>query len=148
VARAFGANEYILSGENDDSILKSITDVSRRWGGKFSVRHEENWKKVVKGFKGKIAHLTMYGLPVQKVATEIRKEKSLLVVVGGEKVPPGMYELADWNVSVTNQPHSEVAATAILLDRIFNGKELAKRFAGAKIKVIPQERGKKTVENK
>jgi len=31
------------------------------------------------------------------------------------------------------------------LDRFFEGKELAKEFKEAKIKVVPQERGKKTV---
>ncbi|NIU84342.1 MAG: tRNA (cytidine(56)-2'-O)-methyltransferase, partial [Candidatus Thorarchaeota archaeon] len=40
-------------------------------------------------------------------------------------------------------PHSEIAALAIFLDRLFQRKELKRRFEGAKIKVTPQERGKK-----
>jgi len=32
--------------------------------------------------------------------------------VRAEKVPAEMYDLADWNVAVDNQPHSEVAALA------------------------------------
>ena len=65
-----------------------------------------------------------------------------MVVVGGEKVPPEIYQSADWNVAVANQPHSEVAALAIFLDRYFQGKQLDKKFQKAKIKIIPQERGK------
>jgi len=32
----------------------------------------------------------------------------------------------------------------VFLDRFFEGKELAKEFRKAKIKILPQERGKKT----
>jgi tRNA (cytidine56-2'-O)-methyltransferase len=45
-------------------------------------------------------------------------------------------------VSVGNQPHSECSALAIFLDRYFEGKELERDFDGAKIKIVPKERGK------
>ena len=43
-----------------------------------------------------------------------------------------------------NQPHSEVAALAIFLDRLTAGKGLRSDFPG-KIKVLPCERGKRVV---
>jgi tRNA (cytidine56-2'-O)-methyltransferase len=50
-------------------------------------------------------------------------------------------------VAVGNQPHSEVAALAILLDRLGHGKALDQlEFPGGKIKVIPCARGKNVVE--
>jgi tRNA (cytidine56-2'-O)-methyltransferase len=61
-------------------------------------------------------------------------------------VPPEVYQRADLNVSVGNQPHSEVAAIAILLDRVFQGKMLQRDYQGAQIKVLPCERGKNVVE--
>jgi tRNA (cytidine56-2'-O)-methyltransferase len=55
-----------------------------------------------------------------------------------------MYDLADWNVAVGNQPHSEVAALAILLDRLFEGKELRREFEGG-LKIVPSPFGKKVL---
>jgi tRNA (cytidine56-2'-O)-methyltransferase len=66
-----------------------------------------------------------------------------LVVVGGTKVPGGVYGLADWNVSVTSQPHSEVSALAVFLHEFFGGRELGGVFEGARLRVSPQERGKR-----
>jgi len=145
VARALGADGIIYTGERDGKLMESIRKVSKEWGGKFEVRYEKSWKTVMKKWKGKAAHLTMYGMPVQKVIPEIRKEKNLLVIVGGEKVPWEVYEKADWNVSVTSQPHSEIAALAVFLDQVFRGKELGKKFPKARKKIVPQEKGKKII---
>jgi tRNA (cytidine56-2'-O)-methyltransferase len=73
--------------------------------------------------------------------------KDVLVLVGSQKVPREFYsaEVSDFNVAVGNQPHSECAALAIFLDRFFSGKSLGKPFEHAKMKVIPQEHGKKVV---
>jgi tRNA (cytidine56-2'-O)-methyltransferase len=70
-----------------------------------------------------------------------------LLLVGSQKVPGEFFsgDVSDYNVSIGNQPHSECAALAVFLDRFFEGKELAQGFKKAKIKVVPQERGKKTV---
>ena len=70
-------------------------------------------------------------------------KKDILIVVGSEKVPSEMYQLADFNVAVGNQPHSEVAALAVFLDWYFEGKELRKEFGNARLKIVPQKRGKK-----
>ncbi|VVB59992.1 tRNA (cytidine(56)-2'-O)-methyltransferase [uncultured archaeon] len=147
-ARALGADEVILSGERDENVLESVSDVAKRWGGKFKIRYEEKSRKIIEKFKGIKIHLTMYGMPVQDKISEIKeksKGKDVLIIVGGEKVPGEVYQLADYNIAVTGQPHSEVAALAVFLHEFFEGKELTKKFGGAKLTVISQERGKKVI---
>lgn len=149
VARAFGASEMVFSGEEDKGVIASLERVSENWGGSFRVTYVRSWKKYVESFDGIKVHLTMYGLPIQQVIDEIRKvgrERSILVIIGGEKVPATVYRLADYNVAITSQPHSEVAALAVFLHEYFSGKELELEFPGAKLKVIPQERGKKVAK--
>jgi tRNA (cytidine56-2'-O)-methyltransferase len=46
-------------------------------------------------------------------------------------------------VAIGDQPHSECASLAVFLDRLFEGKELAKSFEKARVKIISQKRGKK-----
>ena len=41
-----------------------------------------------------------------------------------------------------SQPHSEISALAILLDRIQNGTQFEKSFPNAKRKIIPTKTGK------
>ena len=151
VARAFGADGYVYSGERDHKLESTLKKVADHWGGSFSCEYVDSYMKFIRAWKrngGKVCHLTVYGMPVQKVAPKLRKlRKPLLIVVGGEKVPPEVYQASDWNVEVTGQPHSEVAALAITLDRIFGGKELEKKFARAKLVVVPQERGKNVIRN-
>jgi len=129
-ARALGAKEIIYSGEKDKSIIESIKKVNKRWGGSFSVKYEKNYRKVIKHYKKKkflVVHLTMYGLPIQNEMKKLRK-KNILLIVGSEKVPFEIYKSADYNIAVTNQPHSEVAALSVFLHEYFKGKELNKRF--------------------
>jgi len=146
VARAFGADGIILSGERDESVIKSVKDVVARWGGPFDVVYRKDWRNVLREWSDKtIVHLTMYGVPVDDVIGKIRG-KDVLVVVGAEKVPREVYEMAHYNVAIGNQPHSEVAALALFLDRYFEGKELYKEFEDWHIKVVPQVRGKKVVK--
>jgi tRNA (cytidine56-2'-O)-methyltransferase len=147
VARAFGADFMTYSGKKDEKIEENIRNIVKKWGGNFKIKYVKNWKKLVKGWEGKIVHLTMYGIPIQNKINEIRKcKKDLLVIVGGEKVPIEVYQLADWNIAITNQPHSEVSSLCYFLDYFFDRKELSKEFKNAKIKIIPSERGKKVVE--
>jgi len=146
VARAMGAGKIIYSGEEDRKMLESVNDVSRRFGGRFAAIYEKNWRKVIQNFKGIKVHLTVYGLPINKKIKEIRKKrKNMLIIIGGEKVPPEVYNMADYNISVTNQPHSEVAALSVFLHEYYKGKE--KKFPKAKIKIIPTERGKNVRKN-
>jgi len=61
-------------------------------------------------------------------------------------VPWALYERADYNVAVTNQPHSEVAGLAVFLDRLFDGAELEREWAGADRSVVPEATGKTVVD--
>ncbi len=141
VARALGAESLIYTGQRDSEMEKSVRRVSEQWGGKFRIEHATSWRKAIKGFNGGKVHLTMYGLPIQKKINEIRKQKNLLILIGGEKVPMEVYHSVDWNIAITNQPHSEVAALAIFLHRFFGGKTLD--FGKAERKILPQKAGKK-----
>jgi tRNA (cytidine56-2'-O)-methyltransferase len=147
-ARAFGAKGIFVSTK-DTGLEESVNDVVQRFGGDFQIKSGVQWHKLLKEFaeKGKIVHLTMYGLPVDEVVPRIPISSDLLIVVGAEKVPPEVYQAADFNVAVGNQPHSEVAALAILLDRLGRGNALGQAdFQGGKIKVVPCARGKNVVE--
>lgn len=147
VARAFGANKIILSGEKDQSVIDSVRDIVDRWGGNFKISYKKDWKSVLKNKE--VIHLTMYGMPIQNNLPEIREsKKDKIIVIGSEKVPPEVYELADFNISVSNQPHSEVSSLAIFLDRYFKGKELTKKFSKAKLKIVPQKKGKKVIKKR
>jgi tRNA (cytidine56-2'-O)-methyltransferase len=85
----------------------------------------------------------MYGEPVEEVVEDVRDE-DVLAVVGAGKVDGWVYEEADHNVGVTNQPHSEVAALAVFLHEYFDGEELGASFDGGEIEVVPSESGKET----
>jgi tRNA (cytidine56-2'-O)-methyltransferase len=149
VSRAFLADKIVYSGEHDEGLINSVNNVSKSWGGEFLAEYSKDYKKVIKEFKlkgFKIVHLTMYGLLLNEKIDNIKLEKNLLIVVGGEKVPRDVYEMADYNISVTTQPHSEVAALAIILDRLANGKELNHEIKGAKKKIKPNVCGKSFYE--
>ncbi len=86
----------------------------------------------------------MYGLPLGEVAPAVRAAgKDTLIVVGAEKVPSDLYDLADWNVAVGSQPHSEVAALALLLDRLRDGAWEGDAFDGAALRIVPTAHGKR-----
>jgi tRNA (cytidine56-2'-O)-methyltransferase len=139
VSRALGADKIIYTGDDDKNLLKSINKLVKNWGGNFKTEYASDYKKVLKKYsKFKIVHLTMYGLSLDKQADKIKKHKNLLIIVGGEKVPSEVYELADYNISVTNQPHSEIAALALTLDKITSPK----KFNNAKMQIKPSIEGK------
>jgi tRNA (cytidine56-2'-O)-methyltransferase len=149
VSRALGASSIIYSGDHDDNMVSGINSVSARWGGKFEVGYNANWKKVITDFKKRrftVVHLTAYGMPLQKKIASIKKSKDVLVIVGSEKVPGEVYQLADYNIAVTSQPHSEIAALALFLYSYGGTKSLEQKFSKSKIRIIPQEKGKKVDE--
>ncbi len=147
-ARALGADKFTLSGQKDKKLLDTVRDVVDRFGGDFTVGHTENWRRKVKEFKGTVVHLTMYGEKLKNKKEELKETEDLLIIVGGEKVPREAYELSDYNISVTNQPHSEVAALALTLDRHHEGKELNFSFPGGEINIHPSKSGKNVERNK
>jgi len=140
-ARAFGADAVIVA-EKDVTLEKTVKDVVKRFGGPFEIRTGEAWKPLVRAWKkrGVVLHLTMYGEPLEDVLPRIGG-KDVLVVVGAEKVPGDLYELADANVAVGNQPHSEVAALAVTLDRLTKGTWARRSFDG-QVQIVPNPRGK------
>lgn len=147
-ARALGADRVIFP-DNAGQSAETVEDITDRFGGPFDVELREDQRAIVRDWEGTVVHLTMYGLPVQNVEGELRERhgnESILVVVGGEKVPFEIYEAADYNVGVTNQPHSEVAGLAVFLDRLFDGREFDREWENADRSVIPQASGKRVVD--
>lgn len=159
-ARALGADRVIFP-DNAGQSAETVRDITDRFGGPFAVELRDDQKAIVREFDGVVVHLTMYGERVQDVEGEIREAAGLddataggsppaprdvLVVVGGEKVPWALYERADFNVGVTNQPHSEVAGLAVFLDRLFDGTELDREWADADRRVVPEATGKTVID--
>jgi len=150
-ARALGADGMVISDVEDVKIKETVERITKSWGGEFTFEMGEPWKSVVRKWKedgGIVVHLTAYG---ENVGTcdVMRRIKSLgkdvLVIVGSQKVPREFYseQVSDFNVAVGNQPHSECASLAVFLDRYFEGRSLGKDFKNAKMRIIPQESGKK-----
>jgi tRNA (cytidine56-2'-O)-methyltransferase len=149
-ARALGAERALLVGDTTQS-RDTVEDITARFGGPFAVEVLDEWRPVLRDWDGKVVHLTMYGERVQDVEDDVRAAcvdggEPLLVVVGSQKVPFEVYDAADWNVGVTNQPHSEVAGLAVFLDRLFEGRELSRAWENAEKRVVPMETGKRVVE--
>jgi len=148
VSRAFGARRLVLTGA-DDYTVESIRRVRDRWGGNFEVTYVKSWREFLSKWEGLSVHLTMYGESLDASLKKIRKalnfssRKELLLVIGAEKVPAQIYSAVNYNVSIGNQPHSEVAALAVFLDRLFMGGELYSTFERAKLRINPSARSKK-----
>jgi len=145
-ARALGAQGVFISNVRDSQLIETIDAVTGRFGGQFHVEAGRPWRTTLTEWKregGKVVHLTAYGMSLPRVIDQIRtSSEDKLVVVGAEKVPGEMYELADWNVAVTSQPISEVSALAVFLDWLYEHKRLEDQFPNAKIRIIPTEHGK------
>ncbi len=142
-ARAFGA-QRVLVDTRDTALEKTVRSLVRRFGGPFDIETGVAWRSVVREFSGAKVHLTMYGERLEDVLRKIPRD-DLLVVVGAEKVPAELYRLADFNVSVGSQPHSEVAALAVFLDRLLEGAGLRREFEG-RLRIRPSARGKDITE--
>ncbi len=146
-ARALGADAVWVS-EKDRALEEGIASAVGRFGGPFEVRTGVAWRQALRTFDGVKVHLTMYGEPVDDRAEEVRRAargRDLMVIVGGPKVPAEVYEAADFNLAVSNQPHSEVAALAVALDRFTGGAWARKKFKGARVAVRPTARGKDVI---
>ncbi|MBA2267243.1 MAG: tRNA (cytidine(56)-2'-O)-methyltransferase [Nitrosopumilus sp.] len=151
VSRAMGS-EVIYMTDVDDEIKKTLDKVNKRWGGEneFKLEIIDNWKKIVKSWKengGIVVHLTMYGSLINEKIKEIKElNQKILVIIGAEKVPKEVYFLADYNIAIGSQPHSEIAALAIFLDRLFEGNQFNKSFLDEKMKIIPSDKGKNVIK--
>jgi tRNA (cytidine56-2'-O)-methyltransferase len=149
-ARALGASGMLLSSD-DKSVAGSIERVDKSWGGGFWVRTGVSYRPEMRKWKeagGIVVHLTMYGINMPDCIGALRKDfraRDVMVVVGAEKMPGDVYQMADYNVAAGNQPHSEIAALALFLDWLQRGRELDKTFKDGELKIIPSERGKNVV---
>ncbi|MFB6297832.1 MAG: tRNA (cytidine(56)-2'-O)-methyltransferase [Salinirussus sp.] len=156
-ARALGADRVVLAGPASDR-AGPIREVTDRFGGPFEVGTTDDPVDRIDDCPEAVVHLTMYGLPMRTELPAVRAAYSgdadeageemegLVVVVGAEKVPWPVYEAADWNLAVTNQPHSEVASLAVFLDRLFEGEELDREWHDADRRVLPRAVGKRVEE--
>ncbi len=147
VARAFGASRIYMSDINPD-IVRTVRDVCKTWGGSFEVEPTDSWRDILCDAKERgqtIVHLTMYGSRIGDVADEIAANDSVLIVIGAQKVPRDVYDIADYNVAVGSQPHSEIAALAVALDRIQHGRQFDSEFPDAARKIVPTEHGKQVL---
>ena len=142
-ARAFGAAAILVSTK-DRTLERTIRDVVRRFGGDFRIETGVPWRKLLREWNGAKVHLTMYGLPLEEAIPKV-EPRNLLIVVGAEKVPRDVFDLADFNIAVGNQPHSEVAALAVLLDRLFDRKPLRDPIGG-RLRIRPSPKGKTVLE--
>ena len=152
-ARAFGASGFWTSGLRDPNISETIHQVSNQWGNQeFEVITGISWKACIRKWKeekGDVIHLTMYGLHVDNIISQIRSSpQQKLIVVGGPKVPSEVFQLADFNVAIGHQPHSEVAALSIFLDRLLEGQGLHQQFPDATLEIEPTAHGKRVKDSK
>ncbi len=149
VSRALGAEcIYLEDAEND--VTATLDEVNKTWGGDFHAILGAPWRGVIREAKKEgrsVVHLTMYGMPIQDVIHDLRSLEKYLIVIGGPKVPGKVYHEADFNVAVTSQPHSEVAALAIMLHEVQGGEELKRTFSQSRLRILPSARGKRVVEN-
>ncbi|MBI0584521.1 MAG: tRNA (cytidine(56)-2'-O)-methyltransferase [Methanomassiliicoccus sp.] len=146
-SRALGAKGIYVSTK-DEELERSVRSVVKRFGGDFCITTGVKWKEVLRSFDGTRVHLTMYGTHIDDALPRVRSAMTdkMLIVVGAEKVPPEVYQAATFNIGVGNQPHSEVAALAIFLDRLREGEGLRTDFKG-RMTVLPCDRGKRVVNN-
>ncbi|MGI0054655.1 MAG: tRNA (cytidine(56)-2'-O)-methyltransferase [Thermoplasmata archaeon] len=143
-ARALGARRMFLHPP-DPALQERVRELSQRWGGEFEVVGLADWRSTVRHWDGTVVHLTMYGLPLDRVAARIPRDRPILLVIGGAKVPSQLYQWARFNIAVGHEPHSEVAALALALDRILGLPGPGAR-AGARQWIRPNPRGKTLVE--
>jgi len=157
-ARALGARGIAI-WRPDAGIEESVRKATQSFGGDFEVRSLKEWRPFLKGWSGPRVHLTMYGLPLEEGMEALKQlvseggpgesgSQEPLVVVGAEKVPPFVFQTCEVNLSAGNQPHSEVAALALFLDRYFEGRAHHRNFADARLRITPSAKGKRVEDRK
>ena len=153
VSRAMGANSFVLAGDEDENLFSNILSVNERFGHGLSCRYEKSPMKMLREItnsdensKPMIIHLTMYGEPFKEVIPDIPKDRPVVVVVGGAKVPGEIFKISDYNIAVGNQPHSEVAALALFLDSWTDGEGFNREFSEPQLVISPSKSGKDVKE--
>ncbi|HJN55145.1 MAG TPA: hypothetical protein QF646_02010 [Candidatus Poseidoniales archaeon] len=156
VARAWGATRLLISGDRDSGVLDTVRDVNGRFGGTMDCSHESSSTRWLKRFvagsledvgqPGLAIHLTMYGLPVDDVIPSLPRDQPTAFVVGGPKVPPEIWDICQHHVSIGSQPHSEVAALAIALDR-WGARPDDVDTSDARLRIVPAAQGKQVLDS-
>ena len=149
VARALGADGFLLAGDDDQEMFDNLNSVSERFGGELDTEHVSglgHFKKHVEN-GGVAVHLTMYGEPFRQAIPKIRRDRPLIIVVGGAKVPGDVYKICQHNVAVGNQPHSEVAALALFMDAWFGESGSERSFKDARLVIEGVNGGKLVHDN-
>ena len=149
VSRAFGASKIYMTEVNPD-IKDTLKKINETWGGDFEVEFIEKPNIILKSKKQnfKIIHLTMYGENINKIESKINQNDDYLIIVGAEKVPREIYENADYNIAIGNQPHSEISALAVLLDRLQDGNQFKNKFKNPNREIVPSKNGKNVTVHK
>jgi tRNA (cytidine56-2'-O)-methyltransferase len=119
-----------------------MENLNKKWGGRFKVQFAKNYKEALKSAsKYAKVYLTRYGMPLQDKSYVLKTYKNMILIVtsrDGDEMNP-MHKIADFNISVSSQPHCSAAAIAIFLHEFYNGRELAMHFENAQFKLVPHE---------
>lgn len=135
-ARAYGADRIVFPDAASE-VRSTVEDITERFGGSFAVEETSSWRPLIRDHEGPSVHLTMYGQRHDEVLEELDTDEDLLVIVGAEKVPADVYDLATHNVAVGNQPHSEVAALGTILHEFCGPDVLYEEREGAEVRIEP-----------
>ena len=149
VARALGSDGFLLAGDDDQEMFENLNSVSERFGGELDTEHVSGLGHLKKHVEngGVAVHLTMYGEPFRQAIPKIRRDRPLIIVVGGAKVPGDVYKICQHNVAVGNQPHSEVAALALFMDAWFGESGSERSFKDAQLVIEGVNGGKLVHDN-
>tara|TARA_B100000965_G_scaffold371336_1_gene360166 strand:+ start:157 stop:699 length:543 start_codon:yes stop_codon:yes gene_type:complete len=149
VARALGSDGFLLAGDDDQEMFDNLNSVSERFGGELDTEHVSGLGHLKKHVEngGVAVHLTMYGEPFRQAIPKIRRDRPLIIVVGGAKVPGDVYKICQHNVAVGNQPHSEVAALALFMDAWFGESGSERSFNDARLVIEGVNGGKLVHDN-
>ena len=156
VSRALGATNFLLAGHRAPKAVVHRSDVLEQLLVFVACEHVEGamgWLRrftqhdAGDGEPGVAVHLTMYGEPYREVIPRIRRDRPVVVIVGGAKVPSDVFEYAQYNVAVGNQPHSEVAALALFMEGWYGQGGTERHFADARLVIEPSARGKSVIDH-
>lgn len=140
-ARAFGAANVTFVGKKSPKIDRYFKALNRKWGGSFAVSFTNDWEGYLADKKNyKTIYLTRYGTPISKVEYSLKTYKNILVIVTLSESIKSLYNMSDFNVSISTQPHCAAAAIAVFLHTFYQGRELAMHFENAQLKVVPETR--------
>lgn len=139
-SRAFGASSVIFTSRKNNKLVNYFKSVNRQWGGRFEIRFERDWERVLEEKKRyEKIYLTKSGAPIGKMMYRIRTYKNILLIATLAENLKKLDGMIDYNVSVTTQPHSSVSAIAVFLHMFFSGRELAVRFNNARSKIVQEK---------